>query len=79
LEFPTLRRAIEELNAPAVRPACRTIIKCDSFAFTYLLKGTARLRRVHRSEGKSFLRGMAIFATPIPQQVILASADVPAL
>jgi len=75
--FLPLRRAVEELNAPAVRPPCRTIIKCDSFAFTYLLKGTARLRRVHRSEGKSFLRGMAIFATRIPPLAILAPAGVP--
>jgi hypothetical protein len=35
------------------------------------------LRRAQRSEGTKLLLGIAIFALPIPQQVILAPGVVP--
>ena len=51
LEFPTLRKAFEEPNAPVDYARLRMIIKCDFRALTYLLKNAANVgQRYSREE-----------------------------
>ena len=50
LEFPALRKAFEEPNAPVDYPRLRMIIKCDFQALTYLLKNAANVSQGYSRE-----------------------------
>lgn len=43
LEFPSVRMAIEEFDAPVDYPRVRAMLKCDYLALTYLLKNAANV------------------------------------
>jgi hypothetical protein len=45
LEFPSVRRAIEEFNAPVDYPRLRMMLKCDFLALAYLLKNAANIHQ----------------------------------
>ena len=47
LEFPALRKAFEETNAPVDYAHLRTNIKCDFRALTYLLKNACNMRQCY--------------------------------
>lgn len=51
LEFPSVRRALEDFDAPVDYPRLRTMLKCDFLALTYLLKNAANVnQRYSRDE-----------------------------
>jgi hypothetical protein len=45
LEFPFVRKAVEEFDAPVDYPWIRMALKCDYLALTYLLKNAANAKR----------------------------------
>jgi hypothetical protein len=45
LEFPALRKSLEEFGAPADYPRLRMMLKCDFLALTYLLKNAANVNQ----------------------------------
>jgi len=50
-EFPAIRKAIEEFNAPVDYARVRMTLKCDFLALTYLLKNACNVRpRLSREE-----------------------------
>jgi hypothetical protein len=49
LEFPSIRKAVEEFGAPA-DPRIRVMLECDYVALTYLLKNTAKVKKRYSSE-----------------------------
>jgi len=51
LEFPFVRKAVEEFDAPVDYPWIRMALKCDYLALTYLLKNAANAKhRYARNE-----------------------------
>jgi hypothetical protein len=50
LEFPALRKALEELNTPLDYARLKLNIKCDFKALTYLLKNAANIRQSYSME-----------------------------
>jgi hypothetical protein len=53
LEFPGVRRTLEEFNAPVDYPRLRMMLKCDFLALSYLLKNAVNVNR--RYSGKERL------------------------
>ena len=43
LEFPSLRKSLEEFGTPIDYPRLRMMLKCDFLALTYLLKNAANV------------------------------------
>ena len=50
LEFPSLRKSLEEFGAPIDYPRLRMMLKCDFLALTYLLKNAANLNQRYSRE-----------------------------
>jgi hypothetical protein len=50
LEFPAVRKALEEFNAPVDYPRLRMMLKCDFLALTYLLKNAANVNQRYSRE-----------------------------
>jgi hypothetical protein len=50
LEFPSLRKSLEEFGAPADYPRLRMMLKCDFLALTYLLKNAANVSQRYSRE-----------------------------
>lgn len=45
LEFPSLRKSLEEFGTPIDYPRLRMMLKCDFLALTYLLKNAANVKQ----------------------------------
>jgi hypothetical protein len=66
LEFPAVRRAVEEFNAPVDYPRLRMMLKCDFLALTYLLKNAVNVnQRYSREERLLMLYFRLVFASLI--------------
>ena len=50
LEFPSLRKSLEEFGAPVDYPRLRMMLKCDFLALTYLLKNAANVNQRYSGE-----------------------------
>ena len=50
LEFPSLRKWLEEFGAPVDYPRLRMMLKCDFLALTYLLKNAANVNQRYSNE-----------------------------
>ena len=50
LEFPSLRKSLEEFGAPVDYPRLRMMLKCDFLALTYLLKNAANVNQRYSNE-----------------------------
>jgi hypothetical protein len=50
LEFPFLRKSLEEFGAPVDYPRLRMMLKCDFLALTYLLKNAANVTQRYSNE-----------------------------
>jgi hypothetical protein len=50
LEFPSVRKALEDFGAPVDYPRLRLMLKCDFLALTYLLKNAANLNQRYSTE-----------------------------
>jgi len=50
LEFPSVRKAIEDLGAPVEYPRLTVTLKCDFLALTYLLKNAANVNQRYTYE-----------------------------
>jgi hypothetical protein len=50
LEFPAVRRGLEESHAPVDYPRLRMMLKCDFRALTYLLKNAVNLNQRYSRE-----------------------------
>ncbi|HTS69274.1 MAG TPA: hypothetical protein VMO17_09840 [Terriglobia bacterium] len=50
LEFPSVRKAIEELGSPVEYPRLTVTLKCDFLALTYLLKNAANVNQRYSYE-----------------------------
>ena len=50
LEFPAVRRTLEEFNAPVDYPRLRTMLNCDFLALTYLLKNAVNVKQRYSGE-----------------------------
>jgi hypothetical protein len=50
LEFPSLRKSLEEFGMPADYPRLRMMLKCDFLALTYLLKNSANVSQRYSNE-----------------------------
>lgn len=52
LEFPSVRKAIEEFGAPVDYGRLRMTLKCDFLALTYLLKNAANINQRYSREDR---------------------------
>ncbi|MGO8813524.1 MAG: hypothetical protein ACLQVG_02505 [Terriglobia bacterium] len=50
LEFPSVRKAIENLDSPVEYPRLTLTLKCDFLALTYLLKNAANINQRYTYE-----------------------------
>jgi len=50
LEFPSLRKSLEEFGVSADYPRLRMMLKCDFLALTYLLKNSANVNQRYSNE-----------------------------
>jgi hypothetical protein len=50
LEFPALRRSLEEYGAPVDYPTLRVMLQCEFHALTYLLKHAANFNQRYSNE-----------------------------
>ena len=50
LEFPSLRKSLEEFGAPVDYPRLRMMLKCDFLALTYLLKNATNVNQRYSNE-----------------------------
>jgi len=50
LEFPSLRKSLEEFGVPVDYPRLRMMLKCDFLALTYLLKNAANVNQRYSNE-----------------------------
>jgi hypothetical protein len=50
LEFPSIRRAIEDVGSPLEYPRLLLTLKCDFLALTYLLKNAANVNQRYSHE-----------------------------
>ena len=50
LEFPSLRKSLEEFGTPVDYPRLRMMLKCDFLALTYLLKNAANVNQRYSNE-----------------------------
>jgi hypothetical protein len=50
LEFPSLRKSLEDFGAPVDYPRLRMILKCDFLALAYLLKNAANVNQRYSKE-----------------------------
>ena len=50
LEFPSLRKSLEEFGTPIDYPWLRMMLKCDFLALTYLLKNAANVHQRFSNE-----------------------------
>ena len=50
LEFPSLRKSLEEFGAPVDYPRLRMMLQCDFLALTYLLKNAANVNQRYSNE-----------------------------
>ncbi len=50
LEFPSVRKAIEDLGSPLEYPRLTVALKCDFLALTYLLKNAANFNQRYSHE-----------------------------
>ena len=50
LEFPSVRKSIEELDTPTEYPRLALTLKCDFLALTYLLKNAANVNQSYSYE-----------------------------
>jgi len=50
LEFPSLRKSLEEVGAPVDYPRLRKMLKCDFLALTYLLKNVGNVNWRYSNE-----------------------------
>ena len=50
LEFPSVRKAIEDLDSPVEYPRLTLTLKCDFLALTYLLKNAANINQRYTYE-----------------------------
>jgi hypothetical protein len=62
LEFPAVRKALEEFDAPVDYPRLRMTLRCDFLALTYLLKNAGNLnQRYSREERLLIMYARAMF------------------
>ena len=50
LEFPSLRKSVEEFDAPVEYSRLRSMLQCDFLALTYLLKNVQNVKRRYSNE-----------------------------
>jgi len=50
LEFPSLRKSVEEFDAPVEYSRLRSMLQCDFLALTYLLKNVENVKRRYSNE-----------------------------
>jgi hypothetical protein len=50
LEFPSLRKSVEEFDAPVEYSRLRRMLQCDFLALTYLLKNVENVKRRYSNE-----------------------------
>jgi hypothetical protein len=50
LEFPSLRKSLEDFGPPVDYPRLRMMLKCDFLALTYLLKNAANVNQRYSNE-----------------------------
>jgi len=64
LEFPSVRKAIEDLGSPMEYPRLTLTLKCDFLALTYLLKNAANVnQRYSREERLLMVYFKVVFAS----------------
>jgi hypothetical protein len=62
LEFPAVRKALEDFDAPVDYPRVRMTLRCDYLALSYLLKNAANVdQRYSREERLLMLYFRAVF------------------
>jgi hypothetical protein len=76
LEFPTVRRALGDSNAPVDFARLRTMLECDFLAVTYLLKNAANVnQRYSRKERLLIFYFRLVFASLITRHWLRVRED----
>ena len=71
LEFPSVRRAVEEFGTPVDYGRLRMTLKCDFLALTYLLRNAANVnQRYSREERLLILYFRLVFASLITRHLL---------
>ncbi len=55
LEFPAVRKAVEEFDAPLDYPRLRLTLRCDFLALTYLLKNAVNVNQRYTREERMLM------------------------
>jgi hypothetical protein len=71
LEFASVRKALEEFDAPVDYPRLRTMLRCDFLALTYLLKNAANVnQRYSREEHMLMLYFRLVFLSLVLRHLL---------
>jgi hypothetical protein len=80
LEFPSVRKAIEDLGSPIEYPRLTLTLKCDFLALTYLLKNAANVnQRYNYEERLLIVYFKVVFASLVARHWLKLREASPAL
>jgi hypothetical protein len=78
LEFPSIRKAIEELGSPTEYPRLTLTLKCDFLALTYLLKNAANVNQRYTFEERLLIFYFKLVFASLATRHLLKLPEAPA-
>jgi hypothetical protein len=79
LEFPSVRKAITEFDAPVDYPRFRMMLKCDYLALTYLLKNAANVNQRYSSAERMLILDFRLTFISLVARHLLHLGEKPAI
>src|SRR5208337_646426 len=79
LEFPAVRRTLEEFNAPVDYSRLRMMLKCDFLALTYLLKNAVNTNQRYSGEERLLMLYFRLLFASLITRHLLRVAEKPAI
>src|SRR5579872_5302335 len=78
LEFPAVRRAIEDFGSPLEYPRLTLTLKCDFLALTYLLKNAANINQRYSYEERLLILYFKVMFLALVTRHFLKLRETPA-
>jgi hypothetical protein len=78
LEFPSVRKAIEEFGSPVEYPRLTLTLKCDFLALTYLLKNAANVNQRYSYEERLLIVYFKLVFASLVSRHLLKLREAPA-
>lgn len=79
LEFPSVRKALEDFATPIDYPRLRIILKCDFLALTYLLKNAANVDQRYSREQRLLILYFRLIFFSLVTRHLLKLSEKPAV